>query len=110
VRTDYAAAGIPMMPVVAGERATRRQILLYALVLDVVTLLPWALGLAGRVFGVSALVLGAVFTALAVQVGLRQTRDDDAMRPEKRLFRYSIAYLFILFAMLVVDRIAGGAV
>lgn len=109
VQTDYAAVGIPMMPVVAGERATRRQIVAYALALDAVTLLPWALGLAGWVFGLAALLLGAGFTALAVQVGLRHASDGDTMRPEKRLFRYSIAYLFVLFAMLVVDHLVVAA-
>jgi protoheme IX farnesyltransferase len=112
VQTDYASVGIPMMPVVAGERSTRHQILGYAVLLLAITLVPWALGLAGVVYGVSALLLGAVFVFLSAKVGLRRplaqsdTAQGDTMKPEKRLFAYSILYLFILFAMLVVDRVA----
>jgi protoheme IX farnesyltransferase len=105
VQTDYAKVGIPMMPVVAGERATRHQILGYAAALLPLTLVPWWLGYAGRVYGLSALVLGLVFLALSVRVGLRRPSGiDDTMKPEKRLFGWSIIYLFALFAMLVVDR------
>ncbi len=107
VQTDYDAVGIPMMPNVAGERSTRYQILVYSVALLVLTLVPWWLGLAGRVYGVAALVLGLAFVALSVKVGLRQTAEaGDTMRPEKQLFRYSIVYLFALFAMLVVDHVA----
>jgi heme o synthase len=109
VQTDYAKVGIPMMPVVAGERSTRRQILAYALLLLPLTLLPWWLGQAGLVYGLSALVLGLIFVGLSVQVGLRRsTGEDDAMKPEKRLFAWSILYLFALFAMLVVDHVVAG--
>jgi protoheme IX farnesyltransferase len=106
VQTDYAKVGIPMMPVVAGEKSTRRQILAYAALLMPLALTPWFINAAGRIYGVSALVLGAVFLALSAQVGLRQSSPDDGMKPEKRLFAFSILYLFILFAMLVVDRFA----
>ncbi len=106
MQTDYAKVGIPMMPVVAGERSTRVQILAYAAVLLPLTLLPWWLDLAGRIYGVSALVLGLVFFALSVRVGLRRSSGaGDRMAPEKRLFAYSIVYLFVLFAMLVVDHV-----
>jgi protoheme IX farnesyltransferase len=107
VQTDYAKVGIPMMPVVAGERATRHQILGYAVLLLPLTLVPWWLGFAGKIYGLSALLLGLAFVALSAHVGLRRTRGDaDKMKPEKRLFAYSILYLFILFGMLVVDHIA----
>ena len=106
VQTDYAKVGIPMMPVVAGERSTRRQILVYAVLLLPVTLAPWWIGGTGAVYGLSALVLGLIFIALSVKVGLRQSVPDDAMRPEKRLFAFSVLYLFVLFAMLVADRFA----
>ncbi|WP_353229776.1 heme o synthase [Novosphingobium sp.] len=107
VQTDYAKVGIPMMPVVAGERSTRLQILAYAVVLLPLTLLPWWLGYTGHVYGMAALALGLVFVALSAKVGLRHRADQgDTMKPEKRLFAYSILYLFILFAMLVVDRVA----
>ena len=106
VQTDYAKVGIPMMPVVAGERSTRHQILAYAVVLLVVTLLPSLLGYTGLVYGLSALVLGAVFVWLSAKVALRRPLPEgDTMKPEKRLFGWSILYLFILFAMLVVDRL-----
>jgi protoheme IX farnesyltransferase len=109
VQIDYAKVGIPMMPVVAGERSTRLQILAYAVVLLPLTLLPWWLGYTGRIYGVAALVLGVVFLMFSAKVGLRHTRGtDDAMKPEKRLFGYSILYLFVLFGMLVVDHVATG--
>lgn len=106
VQTDYAKVGIPMMPVVAGERSTRRQILVYAVLLLPVTLAPWWIGGTGAIYGLSALVLGLIFIALSVKVGLRRSVPDDAMRPEKRLFAFSVLYLFVLFAMLVADRFA----
>ena len=109
VRSDYARVGIPMMPVVAGEASTRRQILAYAVFLAGLSLAPWAIGEAGRLYGVAALVLGIGFVALSLQVGLRRTAvAGDAMKPERRLFAYSIAYLFALFAALVADRLLAG--
>jgi heme o synthase len=106
IQTDYAKVGIPMMPVIAGEKSTRRQILVYAVLLLPVTLAPWFIGGTGWVYGVSALVLGLVFVALSVKVGLREAVSDDKMLPEKRLFGYSILYLFVLFGMLAFDRLA----
>ncbi|MFM6831251.1 MAG: heme o synthase [Novosphingobium sp.] len=106
VQTDYAKVGIPMMPVVAGERSTRRQILAYAVLLLPLTLVPWWIGGAGAIYGWSALVLGLVFVALSVKVGVRTSVPGDGMVPEKRLFGYSILYLFVLFGMLVADRLA----
>ncbi len=104
VRSDYAAAGIPMMPVVAGERATRRQILLYAVLMAAVAIAPWPLGLAGPVYGWAAVLLSAAFVLLSVPVGLRTAGEGDRMQPEKRLFAFSIAYLFILFGAVVADH------
>jgi heme o synthase len=104
VQTDYAKVGIPMLPVVAGETVTRRQILLYAVLLLPLSLAPWWIGGTGAVYGIAALVLSGVFVALALRVGLRQSAPGDAMKPEKRLFAYSILYLFVLFAALVADR------
>ncbi|KLE35023.1 heme o synthase [Aurantiacibacter luteus] len=105
VKTDYAKAGIPMMPVVAGERATRQQILAYAAILLPLAAAPWFIGGTGAIYGVAALALSAVFLVLSVQVGLRRSQPDDAMRPEKRLFAFSILYLFALFGALVIDRL-----
>ena len=104
VRSDYAAAGIPMMPVVAGETSTRRQILLYALIMAAAAIAPWPLGYTGALYGWTAAILSAVFVALSIQVGTRTTGEGDLMQPEKRLFAYSIAYLFILFGAVVADH------
>ena len=108
---DYARAGVPMLPVVSGARETRRQIFLYTLVLVPVTLAPWALGLAGPVYGIAALALGLGFIACAWRVlrdrqdatGVSQTNDA----PARAAFKFSIAYLFILFAAIAVDRLVG---
>jgi len=105
VKTDYAAAGIPMLPVVAGERVTRQQIGLYTIPMAAAAIAPWPLGYAGALYGVAATLSTLVFALFAAQVALRSaTPDGDAMRPERRLFKYSILYLFMLFGALVVDR------
>jgi len=109
VQSDYAKVGIPMMPVVAGERSTRRQIVAYAVFLLPLSLVPWMIpydqGGTGPVYGLSALLLSAAFVALSLPVG-RRTRSgaDDPMKPERRMFKFSILYLFALFAALVADR------
>lgn len=107
VQSDYAKVGIPMLPVVAGEKVTRRQILGYTLVLAPITVAPWAIGGTGWIYGSVAVVLSALFTLLAIPVGLRTRTDDDKMLPEKKLFKFSIVYLFVLFAALVADRVAA---
>lgn len=104
VRSDYAAAGIPMMPVVAGEASTRRQIFFYALIMAVAAILPWPLGYAGALYGWTAAILSVLFVILSFQVGMRRAGESDRMRPEKRLFAFSIAYLFILFGAVVADH------
>ncbi len=104
VKTDYANAGVPMLPVVAGERVTRRQIGLYTIPMALAAVLPWPLGLTGPLYGGVASVTTLVFAALALVVATRTTTADDAMKPEKRLFSYSILYLFVVFGALVVDR------
>ena len=104
VKTDYANAGVPMLPVVAGERVTRRQIGLYTLPMAAAAVLPWPLGLTGPIYGVVASGGTLLFAAFAAQVATRTAVSDDRMKPEKRLFSYSILYLFVLFGALVVDR------
>jgi heme o synthase len=104
VRSDYAAAGIPMLPVVAGLEATRRQILLYSLPMAVAAVAPWLLGLSGAVYGVSAAVLSLVFVVLSMRVASNRAMDPARMDAEKHLFAYSVFYLFALFAVLVADR------
>lgn len=106
VQIDYSKAGIPMMPVVAGERSTRWQILTYAVLLLPLSMTPWFIGGTGMVYGLAALLLSGMFLWLSIKVGLRTATPGDGMKPEKRLFAYSIFYLFILFAMLVVDHYA----
>ena len=102
---DYAAAGIPMLPVVSGPDETKRQILLYALLLVPVSLVPTVLGIAGLAYGAVAAAMSAVFLALAWQV---RRRDGHAGAP--RLFAFSILYLFVLFAAMIAERMAAGAV
>ncbi|MBB4633472.1 heme o synthase [Sphingosinicella soli] len=104
VRGDYANAGVPMLPVTHGERATRIQILAYTPLLVAVSLLPWAMRLTGAIYGLTAAALGAVFMALAVAVFRNDATDPAAMRPERRLFAFSVLYLFVLFGALVADR------
>jgi protoheme IX farnesyltransferase len=97
---EYAAAGVPMLPVVKGEAETRRQILLYSVVMVPVTILPSVIGIASWAYGAAALALGAAFIAGAVAVHRRWPRS------ERRLFAYSIFYLFLLFALLLAGGIA----
>jgi protoheme IX farnesyltransferase len=103
VRSDYAAAGIPMLPVVAGFESTRRQIFLYSLPMAAAAVAPWALGLAGTVYGVSAAVLSFVFLVLAGRVLASRATEPAHMDAEKHLFAYSVFYLFALFTVLVAD-------
>ena len=104
VRSDYAAAGIPMLPVVAGFENTRRQICLYSLPMAAAAIAPWPLGLAGTVYGVSAAILSFVFVVLAARVLANRATEPRHMEAEKHLFAYSVFYLFALFAVLVADR------
>jgi protoheme IX farnesyltransferase len=104
VRSDYAAAGIPMLPVIAGVANTRRQIFLYSPPMALAAVAPWLLGLAGPAYGLSAAILSFVFVVLAGRVLTNRATDPTAMEPEKHLFGYSVFYLFALFTALVADR------
>ena len=98
-----------MMPVVAGHKSTRRQILVYAVLMLPISLAPFWLAVAGWLYGASALLLSGVFLLLALRVAVfRGGAGDMDMRPEKRLFAYSVLYLFALFAALVADRYLVG--
>ena len=99
---DYARVGVPMLPVVAGPEKTRQHVLGYTAVLVLVSLLPWALGLAGPLFGLAALALGGGFLAYAIRLW-----RDRTQRTATRTFRYSIIYLFALFFALVADKALG---
>jgi protoheme IX farnesyltransferase len=101
---DYARAGVPMLPVVAGARETRRQILLYTLILAPLGLAPWILGYAGLAYGIVAAVTGAIMVALA----LRVRSETESHAAAKRMFAFSILYLFLLFAVLLADRLSAG--
>jgi protoheme IX farnesyltransferase len=102
---DYAKAGVPMLPVVAGASETRRQIMLYSLVLLPVGAAPWGLGYAGLLYGAVALAAGAALVALAWRV-LRE-RDGTGDHAAKHLFAFSILYLILLFAALLVEGLAA---
>ena len=108
VRSDYARAGVPMLPVVAGARATRIQILLYAVPMAAAAMAPWPLGLTGPIYGTAAAALSAAFLLLSVQVVRNRALEPAAMQPEKRLFAFSILYLFGIFGALVADKLLLG--
>jgi len=101
---DYARVGVPMLPVVAGKAATTRQILVYSILLVLASELPCALGFAGVIYGVIAAVCGALFLLLAYQLN-KCGADRGAAH---RLFLFSISYLFVLFAALLVEH-GGGS-
>ena len=100
---DYARAGVPMLPVVVGRAATARQILIYSLLLVPASALPWGLGFAGPIYGAIAATSGAIFLGLAFRLSGSEGADRRAAH---RLFVFTIAYLFVLFAALMTDR--GG--
>jgi heme o synthase len=100
---DYAAAGVPMLPVVAGARETKRQMLVYTVVLWPAALAPWLLGIAGPVYGAGALLLSGIFTGSAILV-CRDPTDGSA----RRMFAFSLLYLFLIFSLLLVDHASGG--
>jgi len=104
VKTDYANAGVPMLPVVAGERTTRIQIGLYTLPMIAAAVSPWAWGLTDAIYGWIATAGSALFLAFALQVAFRTAAPGDGMKPERRLFKYSILYLFLLFGAVIADR------
>ena len=108
---DYRRANVPMLPVVAGAKETRRQIVLYSLLLVPLSLAPWAIGFAGTVYALAAAILGAGFL-LSVWRIARDRQDAAGVSltgdaPARAAFKYSIIYLFVLFAALAVDRLAG---
>jgi protoheme IX farnesyltransferase len=101
---DYAKAGVPMLPVVSGLAATRRQILIYSVILAAIGVLPAMIGMTTPIYGVGAATLGAIFVALAWRV-YRMDDRDILMRPARQLFTYSLLYLFLLFVMLLAERV-----
>src|ERR1700710_2656898 len=106
---DYARAGVPMLPVVAGPDATRLQILLYTIVLVAVAVAPWPLGYFDAVYGMASLLLGSWMLVLAVQVYQRR-EGAAASRATRKLFAFSILYLFALFATLLLEVVVHAVV
>ncbi len=104
---DFKRAGVPMLPVVRGEATTRLQILLYTLVLVPLGVLPWPLGYTSALYGAVSAVMGLGMLILAVQVYRERLPSDQACR---HLFAFSILYLFLLFAVLMIDRGWGGLI
>ena len=104
---DYARARIPMLPVVSGDASTRRQIMVYTLILVPLGVAPWAFGYTGALYGVTAIVTGAIMVVLGWQV-FRESRPAE--RASRNLFAFSILYLFLLFAVLLVERGWGGLI
>jgi protoheme IX farnesyltransferase len=94
-----------MLPVVSGPRVTRQQIALYTLPMAAAAIAPWPLGLAGPLYGIAAAALSLAFIALAFQVLANRATEPAGMRPEKRLFAFSILYLFAVFGALVADKV-----
>ena len=97
---EYARAGVPMLPVVAGRAETKRQILLYSVLLVPISLIPWALGFAGAIYGAAAAMLGAIMIFLSWQV--RRSNDTERL-PARRLFVFSMLYLVLLFGVLLMN-------
>ncbi len=105
-KEDYARAGVPMLPNVAGDDATRRQILIYSFILVPLGIAPTLLGFAGLAYGIASAALGAVFLTMAFEVWRRRERAAAA-GAARRLFAFSILYLFLLFAILLVEPLFG---
>ena len=95
---DYEKAGVPMLPVVAGKRETKRQIIIYTMVLLPLAVAPALLGVTGWLYGIFSLILGLLFLASAVSVWV-----DKTERASRRMFTFSIIYLFLLFTLMIVD-------
>jgi protoheme IX farnesyltransferase len=104
IRDDYAKGGVPMLPVVASGRATRWQMLFYAVLMAVAAVSPWPLGLAGALYGVFACVATAIFLGLTLWVLIANGATPAQMRAERTLFVYSIGYVLTIFATLAADR------
>src|ERR1700723_725726 len=103
--SDYARAGVPMLPVVAGHAATARQILIYSGLLIFASELPWILGFSGAIYGVIVAICGALFLLLAVQLS---RSPGTGRRTAHKLFLFSIVYLFVLFSALLIDHEGGS--
>lgn len=104
MKTDYGAAGIPMLPNVSGQRVTRNQIFGYSFPMAAVAIAPFVLGESGWLYGMASAILNLVFLMLAFKVWRNEANEAKDMKPEKQLFAFSILYLFLLFAIFAFDR------
>ncbi len=104
---DYGSVGIPMMPNVAGERSTKLQMMVYAVLTAVVAVAPYFTGLASAGYGLFAAVLSAIFIYCSIAVW-RMPDGDEKMIAAKKMFAYSVFYLFAIFSALLADHFAGG--
>jgi len=104
---DYANAGIPMLPVVSGEKATKNHIMLYTLAMVPVTLLPWYFGFAGLIYGATAALLGGMFIWLSYALLTDKKSVDEDNASAKKVFFFSIFYLFALFTVLGIENLIG---
>lgn len=107
MKSDYGNAGVPMLPVVAGRRVTRNQIFAYTFPMIIASMAPLVMGYAGQLYGITAAILNLIFLICAFNVWRNDTDDTAAMKPEKRLFAFSILYLFLLFGVLAADNMFG---
>jgi heme o synthase len=105
MKTDYGAAGIPMLPNVSGQRVTRNQIFGYSFPMAAVAIAPFVLGESGWLYGMASAILSLMFLMLAFKVWRKEANEAKDMKPEKQLFAFSILYLFLLFAIFAFDRI-----
>ncbi len=104
IRDDYARGAVPMLPVVAGARTTRMHMLVYAVLMALAAVAPWALSLAGAFYGAVAAVSSTIFVALTARCLIVAAPTPAAMKPERALFAYSIGYVLLIFAALALDR------
>jgi len=107
MKSDYSNAGVPMLPVVSGRRSTRNQIFYYTMPMVAASMAPYIFGYAGGLYGITAAILNLIFLICAADVWYNDSDDTAAMKPEKRLFGFSILYLFLLFGVLAADNILG---
>jgi protoheme IX farnesyltransferase len=106
---DYGAVGVPMLPNVSGEKVTKDQILIYAVLTALAGVAPAVLGFASPVYGIVSGLLGAAFVWYSI-LCRRMPEADPAMKPAKKLFGYSIVYLFAIFSCLMLDHFASGLI
>ena len=100
--TEYSRANIPMLPVVKGQRVTKRQIFIYSLVLFLISCMPYFLGFSGSLFLFSSIILNCYFLYLAYKILVSSDQSKTLYAP--KLFKFSIAYLYLIFLMLVIDK------